>query len=556
MQQKYNYLTKEYNKLIIKKKIEVKTNVFVIDTYNMTLFSDYYTIPKNLTNQILFQIHRKQNNIYFISEISDNIKRDKNYFLLQSGITGKYSYKLNIGNEIIIGKLNLRVRKIYTSDNNKNSEIKTISNILLHEKEKKGAKLNRSVFNTSEREPFNDESCENDIESGNKCRICLEGEANRNNASYLNLNQTERNEKVFISPCNCKGDHKYIHLSCMKKWLKSRYGSQSLNNPNSMIYSFPNKCEICQEVLPDVVETKDNFYDLSDFVEINFDNYIVFEILSDDIENNEKTFLILKLIKNNYCFIGKGDRNHYIFSDQDMSEHHCRLFLDNNGNVFLSDFNSETGTFVKAEGAIQLIEKNLIFLQNKNTFIKLELSSEKNCCLCPSTPLNYPEIYFKNNNFNIDIRKIFRIKEIEKKEKIECNKNNDINKCSINNDNNDKDNNNKSINDNNKNINSFSTLISSSNCNSTSNIISESNIDSIDNKYKDNKLLNAQEKPNTETNEGIKNYNNENINPNFSLTKKDSKMYLISENDVITNNSINDNNADGKNYKNGDSLYL
>lgn len=554
MQQKYNYLTKEYNKLIIKKKIEIKTNAFVIDTYNMTLFSDYYTIPKNLTNQILFQIHRKQNNVYFISEISDNIKREKNYFVLQSGITGKYSYKLNIGNEIKIGKLNLRVRKILTADNNKDSnnnnsshkncEIKTISNILLHEKEKKGAKLNKSAFNISEREPFNDESCENDIESGNKCRICLEGEANKNNASYLNLNQTERNEKVFISPCNCKGDHKYIHLSCMKKWLKSRYGSQSLNNPNSMIYSFPNKCEICQEVLPDVVETKDNYYDLSDFVEINFDNYIVFEILSDDIDNNEKTFLILKLIKNNYCFIGKGARNHYIFSDQDMSEHHCRLFLDNNGNVFLSDFNSETGTFVKAEGAIQLIEKNLIFLQNKNTFIKLELSSEKNCCLCPSSSLNYPEIYFKNNNFNLDIRKIFRIKEIGKIEKVECNKDNDINICSINDDNNDKNKNNKNINDNNKNNNTLSTLISSSNCNSTSNIISESNIDSIDNKYKDNKLINIQVKSYNETNEGIKNDNNENINPNFSLSKKDSKMYLISDHDIITNNSINDKNTD------------
>lgn len=554
MQQKYNYLTKEYNKLIIKKKIEIKTNAFVIDTYNMTLFSDYYTIPKNLTNQILFQIHRKQNNVYFISEISDNIKREKNYFVLQSGITGKYSYKLSIGNEIKIGKLNLRVRKILTADNNKDSnnnnsshkncEIKTISNILLHEKEKKGAKLNKSAFNISEREPFNDESCENDIESGNKCRICLEGEANKNNASYLNLNQTERNEKVFISPCNCKGDHKYIHLSCMKKWLKSRYGSQSLNNPNSMIYSFPNKCEICQEVLPDVVETKDNYYDLSDFVEINFDNYIVFDILSDDIDNNEKTFLILKLIKNNYCFIGKGDRNHYIFSDQDMSEHHCRLFLDNNGNVFLRDFNSETGTFVKAEGAIQLIEKNLIFLQNKNTFIKLELSSEKNCCLCPSSPLNYPEIYFKNNNFNLDIRKIFKIKEIGKIEKVECNKDNDINICSINDDNNDKNKNNKNINDNNKNNNTLSTLISSSNCNSTSNIISESNIDSIDNKYKDNKLINIQVKSYNETNEGIKNDNNKNINPNFSLTKKDSRMYLISDHDIITNNNINDKNTD------------
>ena len=347
----------------------VKDNTFIIGRNDMLFYSDYYTISKNLLNDILFQIYRKENNIYLISEIEDNINREKNYFVLQNKITRNSKYKLNIGNEIKIGKLNLKVRKIHISNktnnnnsSNKISETKTISNILMQEQANFKLNTNKSIFDFSEREPFTGESNENDAELDKKCRVCLESQINNNIDSNLNLNLIQKNDNVLISPCNCKGDHKYIHLSCLKKWLKSRYGSQSLNNPNSMLFSFPNKCEICQGIFPDVIEERNNFYDLADFVDIKFDDYIEFQITNnDENDNNEKIFLILKLIKNNYCFIGKGEHNHYIFSDQDMSDHHSKLYLDNNGNVFITDVNSETGTFVKMNGAIQLIDKNIIY---------------------------------------------------------------------------------------------------------------------------------------------------------------------------------------------------
>lgn len=515
----------------------VKDNTFILGRNDMLFYSDYYTISKNLLNDILFQIYRKENNIYLISEIEDNINREKNYFVLQNKITRNSKYKLNIGNEIKIGKLNLKVRKIHISNktnnnnsSNKISETKTISNILMQEQANFKLNTNKSIFDFSEREPFTGESNENDAELDKKCRVCLESQINNNIDSNLNLNLIQRNDNVLISPCNCKGDHKYIHLSCLKKWLKSRYGSQSLNNPNSMLFSFPNKCEICQGIFPDVIEERNNFYDLADFVDIKFDDYIEFQITNnDENDNNEKIFLILKLIKNNYCFIGKGEHNHYIFSDQDMSDHHSKLYLDNNGNVFITDVNSETGTFVKMNGAIQLIDKNIIYFQNKNTFIKLELTSDSNCCLFPKKSMNYPEIYFKNNNFNLDMKKIFMIKE---KEKIE---NNHI----VNNENNKKLENNDIIKPN-----TYSTLISStSNSNSSCNILADANKDNYiipnnDSENNDSKLKNIKEIYYRESIGNNKNYevnNNENINPNINFDKKESKLYFINENDIISN---------------------
>ena len=492
---------------------------------------------------ILFQIHRKQNNVYLISDIQDNVKREKNYFVLQNKLNGNISYKLNIGNEIKIGDLKLRVRKIHINNSNdKVNETKNISYILNENEERKGGiKNGKPACDISEQEPFN-EINDNDSDNYNKCRICLESEMSKING--LNLNIENQNENILISPCNCKGEHKYIHLSCLKKWLKSRYGSESLNNDNSILYSFPNRCEICQGVFPDVVQGKDYYYDIADFMNINFDNYIEFEILNDNNnnennnENFEKKFLILKLIKNDFCYIGKGDKNHYIFTNQDMSNKHSKLFLDNNGNVLISDYNSETGTFVKINRVIQLQENNIMLIQNKNTFIKIELISKNNCFLCPKSSKIYPEIYFNNNNLNLELKKIFIIKE---KEKIE---NNNLNT--------DNNNNNVSrdvqiqINENTIKNNTYSTLITSSSNNSDNN--------SATNLFGNHeKIIYNNDLKNENTKSKIFNYdeyflkksetqiiNDENFNPNLTYNKKHSNLYIINENDIISNKSRNE----------------
>ena len=143
--------------------------------------------------------------------------------------------------------------------------------------------------------------------------------------------------------------------------------------------------------------------------------------------------------------------------------------------------------------------------------------------------MNYPEIYFKNNNFNLDMKKKYKNKE---KEKIE---NNHI----VNNENNKKLENNDIIKPN-----TYSTLISStSNSNSSCNILADANKDNYiipnnDSENNDSKLKNIKEIYYRESIGNNKNYevnNNENINPNINFDKKESKLYFINENDIISN---------------------
>ncbi len=424
------------------------------------------------------------------------------------------------------------MRKIHIKKNNhkyndKLNETINISNILIQNEEKNGIKMNKTILDTSERELINNKTNDVDSENEIKCRICLEGEIKLN----LGIDyQKEKNENILISPCNCKGEHKYIHLSCLKKWLKSRYGTETLNHTNSLLFSFPNKCEICKGVFPDVIGAKDSYFDLSDFMDIKFDNYIEFEILNKkNTKNNEnaiKRFLVFKLIKNNFCYIGRGKNNHYIFADQDMSISHAKIFLDNKGNILLSDNNSDTGTLVKINGAIQLIENNIMFIQNKNTYIKLELISKNKCCFCPRSSSICPEDYFKCNNLRLDMKKIFKIKE---KEIIEYNDNDNNN--NNNNDNIDIDKNAEikiDFKNENKNniVSNLLTACSNSCNNSTTNLAENINYNNnadyshkkkdIKNKEMNNKQINNENKNNSKVNEPENSINKENICPNIN----------------------------------------
>ena len=48
-------------------------------------------------------------------------------------------------------------------------------------------------------------------DSGKLCRICLEDEDPNDNG----LNP-------FITPCNCVGSVKFIHVSCVREWLDAK----------------------------------------------------------------------------------------------------------------------------------------------------------------------------------------------------------------------------------------------------------------------------------------------------------------------------------------------
>lgn len=50
---------------------------------------------------------------------------------------------------------------------------------------------------------------------------------------------------------------------------------------------FSNQCEICQGFFPDVIQYKDDFSGIDDFIKIDFDSCLEFEILKNNDYNND-----------------------------------------------------------------------------------------------------------------------------------------------------------------------------------------------------------------------------------------------------------------------------
>lgn len=69
------------------------------------------------------------------------------------------------------------------------------------------------------------------------CRICLSEEEPGN---------------PIISPCNCTGSVKYIHLECIKEWLEGKKHKKETPYVNSYIWRGL-ECEICKSFYNDIV---------------------------------------------------------------------------------------------------------------------------------------------------------------------------------------------------------------------------------------------------------------------------------------------------------------
>lgn len=133
----------------------------------------------------------------------------------------------NVFRELLVNNyFNNKKIKVYVSKKKKID--KKIYNLVRNTNFLKSKVKNRNIIISS----LNDElSSEESIEDDDEfvCRICFE----------------EDDESNLISPCNCIGSQKYIHLECLNRWR-----STNINNPEKR-----DICDICKEPYNTLLET-------------------------------------------------------------------------------------------------------------------------------------------------------------------------------------------------------------------------------------------------------------------------------------------------------------
>jgi hypothetical protein len=166
------------------------------------------------------------------------------------------------------------------------------------------------------------------------CRICLTDDHDT---------EEDNPEGLLVSPCKCKGTSQYVHLGCLKRWLRSRMIVKEA--PASITYSWMKVgCEVCQEPIPRAFRIGDTLYD---FVEMDLSFSEPYIILESDLKDkkNGRQIHVLKIKRDECVKLGRGHQCEMRISDISVSRLHALIRYEND-QFLLIDNNSKFGTLV------------------------------------------------------------------------------------------------------------------------------------------------------------------------------------------------------------------
>ena len=320
------------------------------------------------------------------------------------------NYQLNEGDIIKLGKISFLVRSIkFTKD--ENNHLHCSKNVIDPNKENKKNLSSKNFFSQNF---FNEKSKSLKEKEKNKtCRIC-----------YC---EEETMENPLIHPCNCSGSLKYIHLNCLRHWLKNSVYNLVQSNENFCVYNYKQPhCELCKTKFSDYIMNKGNLYEILDLnSNINFKNYLILESLILDKHDNKYLFIVS--LDKQKINIGRGHESDLFLSDLSVTKRHCSLTIDHKSKkVFLHDENSKCGTLVLIQSNyITLALEMKLNIQIGNTHF--EILNKKNFSLfdcCNVAEKLNDDFYYNQNKVDIDRFKDIKFKNEENKSEVECNEKN------------------------------------------------------------------------------------------------------------------------------------
>lgn len=266
--------------------------------------------------------------------------------LSNSSVAG---YKLSDGDWLKMGRIRFKVIRICVQPG------KSTNNLL-------------PQFFNSEKE-LHEEECDEIEECSEKsaCRICL--------------SEAETGIDPLICPCKCAGTMKFIHLNCLKEWLKSKITAK-VSDKGMSFHIKDLVCELCKGVFPFIYPYKSQKITL---LNIDFPDkpYIILEEFRPDHLSRHALHLIALNSKQS-ANIGRGHDCEIKISDISVSRKHCKInFIEN--SFYLEDLKSKFGTLAKIKKTFALKPRYDVTVQINRTVLKIEYKvpwSISDLCKC------------------------------------------------------------------------------------------------------------------------------------------------------------------------------
>ena len=396
------------DKLIIN-SLNIKSTAYVYRKSNEVISSSERLNKED--QELLFKIRisfgKKKHleiirNKYDLDENDNLINPNPCFFLLKpSKIDPKMNrYKLNPGEIIKIGRITMRIRDIKFKKNNSNKKLEEKNKIEFKDKIFNENKKMTRLETTEDKTKYNEEYTKKKKVGKKKTQkdIFSKLEKMRRVCRICYLEEDENNEEnPLVQPCICTGSVKFIHLTCLRKWVSTRSCVKiDTSSDCSILLIKPVECELCKTKFPDFIKFENRLLPVIDFSQ-EYDNYLTLESLTLDRQNN-KFIYVISLDKERKIKIGRGHEARVLLSDISVSRIHCIMTVENN-QVFIEDNDSKFGTLILVQTPLIKISENLpLYIQVGRTYFECKLIKPFKLFGCCQTEEKANIFYYYNQN--------------------------------------------------------------------------------------------------------------------------------------------------------------
>jgi hypothetical protein len=208
--------------------------------------------------------------------------------------------------------------------------------------------------------------------SSTPCRICLlEGSSD---------------DDPLICSCKCSGSIKYVHLGCLRHWIKGRL-NLSDNMPGTYFYK-QLSCELCHSPYPAYVNIAGERMPLVPVPKTQ-PPFIVLENMVRDPQQNNRGLHVISLAEKKLLKMGRGHESDVRIADVSISRCHATIRY-RDGDFILEDHSSKFGTLVVIKRPRPLDVGQSISVQIGRTVLQMSVDENSSDANKPSGEAHKP----------------------------------------------------------------------------------------------------------------------------------------------------------------------
>lgn len=212
------------------------------------------------------------------------------------------------------------------------------------------------------------------------CPDALQNEQLKQTLCRICLLEGSTEEDPLITPCLCRGSIEFVHLGCLRHWIRGRLNAAE-SGGGSYFYR-PLPCELCKATYPTYVSRGDEKTPLLE-VPKTTPPFIVLENMVRDSALHQTRGLHVISLAEKVLKLGRGHESDVRITDVSISRCHAMIRF-HRGQFVLQDNNSKFGTLVAMKRPKLLEPDTTVSIQIGPTVLSMTVQADLGGTGCPA----------------------------------------------------------------------------------------------------------------------------------------------------------------------------